>query len=1015
MLSKNRLLLQIIIPALLLVLGGLSAGYLYRQISRAQADFPPARPAPALSADKGYGTTIDLARYPETELYRHLETIQSARLTWLRVPFRWAELEPQPGEYRWEATDQAVQVARAYGFKLIAVIDTSPEWARAAGAPPTTPPLEPTDLGHFARVLAARYGADITHYQIWHEPNLSAHWGNRYVDAAGYTLLLKNAAMNIRAVQPQAKIIAAAPAPTVETGPLNLNEAAYLQAMYQAGAAPWFDIAAGELYGFADDVEPVAANAQAMNFHRVTLLRQVMEANGDAGKPVWATAFGWNVLPEGWPGPAVWYAATPEKQAARTGAGLDFARANWPWLGPILAAQWDGTGLAPDDPARGFAISSPIMLAPFEAAARAQIYTATVGSYPATHPGGQYSPGWGYGPDTTDIPRPASNDSPPTLTLPFAGTRLDLQINRGPYQGYLYVTIDGGPANALPTDTQGRSFVVLNDPLRASASVPLAEHLPDGEHTAVITAAGGWGQWAISGWRVHRQADTRTGQRGLALSLLAAGLGGLGLAWQAWQHRLGLGQKILWWWDKLARNYARLGNNGQIGLTFGLAALFWFLPGPLALLTLPLLGLAFLLRLETGLLLISFGLSFFLAKKSVGGLTLPAFELALVMLIPAYLIRLFWPRLSHKTAPAKDLLSFTWLTWGDGAALALPVLAILTTITAPNPGTALYELRTVVLGSVAFYFLIRLLARLETVARPDFSRRLVDAFVAGAVLHALTALFQYCFNPAQTITAEGVHRALGYLYGSPNNLSLFLERAIPLLVVVALFGAGKTRRMLYGAGLLITGAALFLTYSKGSLLLAMPAMALFFALMKGGKRAWLGAGSGLILLAVALIPLVRTERFRQTFSLEPGSTGFARLKLWQSAWQMIKDRPLTGLGLDNFLYEYRTRYILPEAWAEPNLSHPHNLILDFGTRLGLGGIALLAWWQGRFWVQAMRGYFKQPNTPTGILLLGLMGSMITFLAHGLVDNSYFLVDLAGAFFLAFGLTEELAQTTDEPI
>ena len=37
-----------------------------------------------------------------------------------------------------------------------------------------------------------------------------------------------------------------------------------------------------------------------------------------------------------------------------------------------------------------------------------------------------------------------------------------------------------------------------------------------------------------------------------------------------------------------------------------------------------------------------------------------------------------------------------------------------------------------------------------------------------------------------------------------------------------------------------------------------------------------------------------------------------------------------------------------------------------------------------------------------------MGSMVNFLAHGLVDASYFVVDLAFVFFLTLGITEWLA-------
>jgi O-antigen ligase len=316
---------------------------------------------------------------------------------------------------------------------------------------------------------------------------------------------------------------------------------------------------------------------------------------------------------------------------------------------------------------------------------------------------------------------------------------------------------------------------------------------------------------------------------------------------------------------------------------------------------------------------------------------------------------------------------------------------------------------------------------------------LVDAFVAGAVLQALIALYLYFFTD-QSITAEGVRRALGLAYGSPNNLSLFLDRAWPVLLAVTVWPgslrvansiggstAGNSnlflrssgfsfglRRWLYGGGLLIVSVALYLTFSKGALLLGLPvgvvAMALLYLRRSpDGRRQWRpvlwAIFGGLVILAVALIPLSQTERFRTTFDFTQGSTGFFRLKLWQASVAMLRDHWPLGVGLDNFLYQYRTRYILPEAWQEPNLSHPHNLILDFGTRLGVGGIAVLVWLQVAFWRSAWRLYRKSPSP----LIWGLMGSMVVFLAHGLVDNSYFLVDLAFTFFLTVGIIQGLAD------
>ncbi len=100
-----------------------------------------------------------------------------------------------------------------------------------------------------------------------------------------------------------------------------------------------------------------------------------------------------------------------------------------------------------------------------------------------------------------------------------------------------------------------------------------------------------------------------------------------------------------------------------------------------------------------------------------------------------------------------------------------------------------------------------------------------------------------------------------------------------------------------------------------------------------------------------LLPLFRTERFAGLLDLQ-GGTSFFRLQLWRGAWNMIRDHPWLGVGLDNFLYAYRTRYVLPAGWQELNLSHPHNILLDFWTRLGVLGVIAGTWlfgaafWQG---------------------------------------------------------------------
>jgi O-antigen ligase len=205
-----------------------------------------------------------------------------------------------------------------------------------------------------------------------------------------------------------------------------------------------------------------------------------------------------------------------------------------------------------------------------------------------------------------------------------------------------------------------------------------------------------------------------------------------------------------------------------------------------------------------------------------------------------------------------------------------------------------------------------------------------------------------------------------------------------------------------------TAAAL--TQSAGALLLGIPLSAAAVILLILGRRglmALVGLGAvGAAGLALAL----RSPRFARVLDFSEG-TSFIRLRVWQSAVEMLMDRPLTGLGLDQFLYAYRGRYILPDAWQEPNLSHPHNVLLDWWIRLGLLGVIVFGWLQWCFWRRTVSLYraFKGRDAISFALVVGVMGSMINLLAHGLVDNSVYVNDLAYVFVLLLGIAAALKQ------
>ena len=131
---------------------------------------PSDLPEPVAQSDVSpFCINAPLTAYEGQELDWALDLIAEAGFVWVRQTFAWARIEPAAEVYEWEPWDRAVEAAGARGLRLIAVLDTAPQWA---GTPPP-----PTEFADFASALATRYGGQIDHYQIWHNPNLADGWG----------------------------------------------------------------------------------------------------------------------------------------------------------------------------------------------------------------------------------------------------------------------------------------------------------------------------------------------------------------------------------------------------------------------------------------------------------------------------------------------------------------------------------------------------------------------------------------------------------------------------------------------------------------------------------------------------------------------------------------------------------------------------------------------------------------------------------------------------------------------
>jgi O-antigen ligase len=957
-----------------------------------------------LAVDKSLGVNTDLSRLYGAERQMVLAQIEEAGFRWVRQPFPWDAIEPARGEFDWAIWDEIVSDVAKHGLQLIAVLNASPAWARSAADAenPLAPPVETRDFGDFAEAFAARYGGQIDSYQIWDEPNIAPHWGAREIDPAAYARLLREGAIRVRAADSGAVVLLAALAPNVEPGGANMSEVRFLDALYQHGAAEWFDVVAAQPYGFEEPMS-MAPDPNRLNWERVALLRSVMQAHDDTATAIWAVSFG---LTE------------PTSQAVQ--GALQQARQDWPWLGPMLWAAW-----SPEDSHGQYALTDAEGQ-PGPAYGALQHWAmspvlAWPGAYPSDHASGRFEGDWRVTASGADIGKSGDH-----LAIPFQGTRLDLRVRRGDYRAFLFVTVDGQPANALPRDNQGRSYVVLYDPLLQVDTVTLARNLPDGDHLAEIVADRGWGQWAIIGWAASREAPTKASQRlalWLPLSLGLAATAVLGATvYRTWPHRQALlGTVYLW-----SMRYRALDDRVALILTAVAVLVVYIMVGTVpTLIALLLLSVLLLLRPEMGPPLIVLALPFYQLGRPLLGKVFSMVEILTLLTAVGWLAR--WGAgkvglvIGHPSGdlgtddaqatsrstirPRANILPrLAALDWG---VLALVLVGALSLLWAEYGRVASREFRTVVLEAALFYCLLRAMLPGQR-GTPQEQRelwRVIDAWVLGGLAIALVGIYQWAFGQ-NLITAEGVWRVRGF-YGSPNNLALYLGRILPLTIAMAAWGARGRRRWVYGLAAVVISAALFLTYSRGAWLVGVPASLLFLAAMRG-RRAFAVALVVFILLAVVVVGVVGAGRLTSLLDTGEGTT-FFRLQLWQSSWAMIREHPFLGVGLDNFLYHYRTYYVLPTAWEEFNLSHPHNLVLDFWLRLGLPGLLVLFWLLFAFFRRAGQVYRKLPAGGEKLLALGLMAGMVNFVAHGLVDNAFFLVDLAFVFMLMLAAIQALGD------
>ena len=278
---------------------------------------------------------------------RDLNLVQSMDFGWVKQSFAWRDIEGiEKGKYDWWHPDQIVQATEDKDLNLLVRIDRQPFWSQGPNADlkNNTPPTDLGDFGDFCGVLADRYRGRIAAYQIWNEPNLSREWGDQPPDPAEYAALLKICYEAIKAADPEAIVVSAGLAPTGTGLPVAMPDTEFLQGMYDAGSADYFDVLGLNAPGYKAPPETSPEEAESnpdygggrwFAFRHVEDMREIMVANGDGDKQAAILELGWTtdqINPE-----YAWHAVSEEEQAEYLVRAYQYAEENWePWIGLMV-------------------------------------------------------------------------------------------------------------------------------------------------------------------------------------------------------------------------------------------------------------------------------------------------------------------------------------------------------------------------------------------------------------------------------------------------------------------------------------------------------------------------------------------------------------------------------------------------------------------------------------------------------------------------------------------------------
>ncbi len=323
-------------------------------------------------------------------------------------------------------------------------------------------------------------------------------------------------------------------------------------------------------------------------------------------------------------------------------------------------------------------------------------------------------------------------------------------------------------------------------------------------------------------------------------------------------------------------------------------------------------------------------------------------------------------------------------------AFVLMIMAAVSMAFARFPDLSRFELIEV----LKMYFCFLYLAN-NIKDRADL-KLIVFFLVLGLALEGVLGFLQHRYSEPFWPTAFGGTKRIdgSRIYGSWrsfNDFAWYLGLMLPLSFSMLFSGMKRGFKFLCGLTFFLSAGSLMWTNSRGGWI-SFAVGALFvsisvFSKIKG-RSSLIKVFAWIMVIAIFISPLyIRLlNKFDTRLTGRDRGAAESRLPQFAVAYNIIKDNPFVGVGLNNYTEIMDAYDNTPEGLRSITRHAVHNIFLHIGAETGVLGLIAFILLIVAIFAEGIKDIVSNDDFGA-YMVIGMLGGIIAFLVHGLVDTA----------------------------